>query len=141
MGYKFEFPLAFGLQKTGLPLIVTSGKLKNLCFLIDTGATHNVIFAFIYEHFKDDFRTLKEQRNIMGIGGHYQKCPTIEATLNFEGVDYTSKFSVLDATDAIIQVQQETGVQIHGILSTSFLMENNWIIDFNKLIIKTNDSK
>ena len=77
----------------------------------------------------------------MGIGGHYQKCPTIEATLNFEGVDYTSKFSVLDATDAIIQVQQETGVQIHGILSTSFLMENNWIIDFNKLIIKTNDSK
>lgn len=37
-----ELPLTLGLQKTGLPLIVTSGKLKNLCFLIDTGATHNV---------------------------------------------------------------------------------------------------
>ena len=36
-----EFPLAFGLQKTGLPLIVTSGKLKNLCFLIDTGSNYN----------------------------------------------------------------------------------------------------
>lgn len=38
-----EFPLALGLEKIGLPLIVTSGKLKNLCFLIDTGATHNVL--------------------------------------------------------------------------------------------------
>ena len=28
-----EFPLAFGLQKTGLPLIVTSGKLKNLQYI------------------------------------------------------------------------------------------------------------
>ena len=35
-----EFPLTLGLQKTGLPLIVTSGKLKNLCFLVDTGAYH-----------------------------------------------------------------------------------------------------
>ena len=40
-----EFPLTLGLQKTGLPLIVTSGKLKNLCFLVDTGATHNVLFT------------------------------------------------------------------------------------------------
>ena len=37
-----EFPLTLVLQKTGLPLIVTSGKLKNLCSLMDTGATHNV---------------------------------------------------------------------------------------------------
>ena len=37
-----EFPLTLVLQKTGLPLIVTSGKLKNLWSLMDTGATHNV---------------------------------------------------------------------------------------------------
>lgn len=44
MSNKLEFPLTLGLQKTDLPLIVTSDKLKNLCFLIDTGATHNVLF-------------------------------------------------------------------------------------------------
>lgn len=130
-----EFSLTFGLRKTGLPLIVTSGKLKNLCFLIDTGATHNILFTYVYEHFKDEFKTLNEKQNIMGIEGQYKEAPIIEATFNFEGVDYTSTFSVLDATDAIAQVQQETGVQIHGILSTTFLMENNWIIDFEKLII------
>lgn len=131
-----EFSLTFGLGKTGLPLIVTSGRLKNLCFLIDTGATHNVLFSYVYEHFKDEFKTLDEKQNIMGIEGHYEETPTIEATFNFEGIDYTSTFSVLDATDAIAQVQQETGVQIHGILGTQFLVKNKWIIDFKELTLK-----
>ncbi len=133
-----EFPLTLGLQKTGLPLIVTSGKLKNLCFLIDTGATHNVLFTYVYEHFRSEFKLLSEKQNIMGIEGHCKETPIIEATFDFEGSEYTSTFSVFDATEAIAQVQQETGVQIHGILSTDFLIQNKWIINFDKLIISTN---
>lgn len=110
-------PLAYGLQKTGLPLIITSGKLKNLCFLIDTGATHNILFNYVYEHFKDEFKHLDGKQNVMGIEGHYKETPIIEATFNFEGTDYTSTFSVFDATDAIAQVQEETGIRIHGVFS------------------------
>ena len=122
-----EFPLTFGLQKAGLPLILTSGKTNNLCFLIDTGATHNTLFDFVYEH-----RT-------MGIEGHYKETPIIEATFNFEGRDYTSTFSVLDASGAIRQVQDETGIQIHGVLGVQFLIENKWIIDFEQM--KVTDEK
>lgn len=132
-----KFPLTLGLQETGLSLIVTSDKLKNLCFLIDTGATHNILFNYVYEHFKDEFRVLEEKQKIMGIEGEYKETPVIKATFTFEGIDYTSTFSVLDATDAIAQVQKETGVQIHGILSTDFLVKNKWILDFDKLIITT----
>ena len=60
-------------------------------------------------------------------------------TFNFEGTDYTSSFSVFDGSDAIRQIQEETGVQIHGILSTDFLVKNKWIIDFDKLTIRTTD--
>lgn len=139
MSDRFVFPLTFGLQKTGLPLIVTSVGLKSLCFLIDTGATHNILFNYVYEHFKDEFKYLDGKQNIMGIEGHYEETPIIEATFNFEGIDYTSTFSVLDATDAIAQVQEETGVQIHGVLGVEFLMENKWIIDFETYNIKCND--
>ena len=59
-----EFPLALGLEKTGLPLIISS---DNLCFFIDTGSTHNTLFSFVYEHFKDRFKVLEERRNIIGI--------------------------------------------------------------------------
>ena len=134
-----EFPLTLGLQKTGLPLIVTSGKLKNLCFLVDTGATHNVLFAYVFEHFKNEFKVLEEHQSTMGIEGNYKECPTIEATFTFEGNDYTSTFTVLDATNTVAQIQEETGVQIHGILSTDFLVKNKWILDFDKLTIKTTD--
>ena len=136
-----EFLLTLGLQKTGLPLIITSGKLKNLCFLIDTGSTHNILFSYVYEHFRDKFKILNNTQNIMGIEGEYKETPIIEATFNFEGKDYTSTFSVFDATDAIVQVQYETGVQIHGILSTDFFIQNKWIINFDKLIISTDDSE
>lgn len=136
-----EFPLSFGLQTTGFPLIITSGKLKNLCFLIDTGATYNILFSYVYEHFKNEFRVLEDKQNIMGIEGKYRETPIIEATFNFEGTDYTSSFSVFDATEAISQIQQETGTQIHGILSTDFLVKNKWILDFDKLKIITNNIK
>lgn len=134
-----EFPLALGLEKVGLPLILTSGRLKNVCFLIDTGATHNIIFKFVYEHFKNEFKLLDGTYRSMGIEGHYKESPIIEATFNFEGTDYTSTFSVVDASDIVIQIQEETGMQIHGFLGIPFLMENKWIVDFDKLIVKTNN--
>lgn len=134
-----KFPLTYGLHKTGLPLIITSGRLKNLCFLIDTGATHNVLFAYVYEHFKDEFMLLDNKQNIMGIEGHNTETSVIKATFNFEGIDYTSTFSVFDATDTIVQVQKETEVQIHGILGVQFMLENNWIIDFEKQLIICNE--
>ena len=133
-----EFPLTLGLQKSGLPLILTSGELKNICFLIDTGSTHNILFDFVYNHFKDEFNILNNTQLLMGIEGHYKETPIIEATFNFEGRDYTSTFSVLEANEAIKRIQDETGVQIHGVLGIKFLLENKWIVDFEKLEIKSN---
>lgn len=129
-----EFPLSLGLQKAGLPLIISEN--NNLCFLLDTGATHNVIFNYVYEHIKEEFKRLDKNQSIMGIEGNYQETPIVEATFNFEGVDYTSSFSVLEASDAMQQVQKETGIQIHGILGVQFLLENKWILDFKNKIIK-----
>ena len=133
-----EFPIAYSLEKVGLPLILTSGKLKNLCFMIATGSTHNIFFDFVYNHFKDEFNILNNTQLLMGIEGHYKETPIIEATFNFEGMDYTSTFSILEANEAISQVQDETGVQIHGVLGIKFLLENKWIVDFEKLEIKSN---
>lgn len=46
-----ELPLTLGLQKTGLPLIVTSGKLKNLCFLIVMSGYKLVLTPILYLFF------------------------------------------------------------------------------------------
>ena len=129
------FPLIFGLEKIGLPLILTSGRKKNVCFLIDTGSTHNTLFSFVYEHFKDDFRIIEEKQETMGIESRFLGSTTVEGTFNFEGTEYTSTFEVVKANDMITQLQEDTGVQLHGILGIPFLTENKWKIDFEKMIV------
>lgn len=130
-----RFSLNFGIEKTGMPLILTSGRKKNVCFLIDTGSTHNTIFSFVYEHFKDEFRIIEENQKTMGIESRFQDSTTVEGTFNFDGTEYTSTFEVVKANDAIAKIQEETGVQLHGILGIPFLMENKWKIDFEKMIV------
>ena len=130
-----RFSLNFGIEKTGMPLILTSGRKKNVCFLIDTGSTHNTLFSFVYEHFKDEFRIIEEEQTTTGIESRFQKSTTVEGTFNFDGTEYTSTFEVVKANDAIAKIQEETGVQLHGILGIPFLMENKWKIDFEKMIV------
>lgn len=49
-----EIPILWSLQKAYMPLVVTHGKVEALCFLIDTGATHNVLFSHVYEGLKEE---------------------------------------------------------------------------------------
>ena len=132
-----EYPINYGLEKAGLPLILTTDNPKNLCFLIDTGSTNDVIFDFVYEHFKDYFTLTAENQNIMGIDGSLKPSIIVNVDLQFEDLSYKAPFVILEANDAITQVQTETGIQIHGVLGIPFLMENKCLIDFNRLIIKT----
>lgn len=126
----------FGIEKIGLPIIVTSSK-PNLCFLIDTGATHNIIFSYVYEELPNLFPTTPCQlSSVIGIDGIKKKVIQVDATLLFDNKKVSSTFSVVDATRAVIHVQQESGIQIHGILGIPFLTENRWILDFNNLTLQ-----
>ena len=62
---------------------------------------------------------LEEKHNIMG-GGKTTCAPVIEVAFNSEGANYTFSFFVLDMSEAVSHMQEETGVQIHGLLSTQF---------------------
>lgn len=131
-----KYPIHFGLGKAGLPLILTTDNPKNLCFLIDTGSTNDVIFDFVYQHFKDYFTLTTESQNIMGIDGSLKPSFIVNAELQFDDLRYKAPFVVLEANDAIAQVQSETGIQIHGVLGIPFLVENRCLIDFEKLTIQ-----
>lgn len=128
-----KISLQYSIEKTGLPLIVTSGK-PNLCFLIDTGASHNIIFSYVYEELPNLFSATPCQLSqVIGIDGIRKRLIQVNATLPFDNNKVPSTFSVLDATEAVIQVQQESGIQIHGILGIPFLTQNKWILDFDTL--------
>ena len=130
-----KIPIEYSLTKLGLPLIVTSSK-PNLCFLIDTGATHNIVFSYVYEEIPQYFSALQDTSCLMGIEGTQQRTNQIESTISFDDKESRVTFSVMDANAAILQIQKESGVQIHGILGIPFLTQNKWILDFNNLSVQ-----
>lgn len=132
-----EYPIHYGLEKAGLPLILTTENPKNLCFLIDTGSTNNIVFDFVYELFKDCFTPTSDSQNIMGIDGSLKPTIIVNAEFQFDDIRYKAPFVVIEANDAIIQVQEETGIQIHGILGIPFLLDNKLVLNFNNLKIQS----
>lgn len=130
--------LSESLLKLSMPLVKARVCGVNLTFLVDTGSTHNVIASFVYEQIRNAFMITGESNKVMGVDGKYQDVIIVNATLEIEGVELKSDFNVVDMSDAVMQLQDETGLQLHGLLGIPFLMDNKCIIDFGKQEITIN---
>ena len=73
----------------------------------------------------------------MGIDGSRKNVRQVRCAIAFEGKQSDVTFSVVDAEKAISIVQNESGIQKHGILGMPFLIENKWGLDFKKLQVRT----
>lgn len=124
------------IKCVGLPIILTSSK-PHLNFLIDTGASHNVIFSFVYEGLPDYFSLLDSEKSMYGIEGNVVNNRQVKATIEIENTKAETTFSVLEADEVVYRMQHENGFQLHGILGSEFLADNKWIIDFDNLQIIT----
>lgn len=54
-----EQNFSYSIAKVGLPLVVTSSS-PHLCFLVDTGASHNIIFSFVLEALNNEYKQMEE---------------------------------------------------------------------------------
>ena len=131
-----DYSIIYGLNKTRLPVIPVEVEGKHLCFIIDTGSTCSLIDSDVAAYFTD-IATPVGDYNVSGIDGTKQKVDIVILPFNFEGKAYRPKFCVKPLLlDAFKGIEAESGIQIHGLLGTDFLLENKWTIDFDKLIIK-----
>lgn len=125
-----KYSIAAGIQNLSMPLLNVKIANMKLTFLIDTGATHNVIASFVYEQMKDAFVLLNEKNKMRGIEGNSKEAPIVEALVIIAGAGIRTKFSVVNMNNTIIQLQDETGLQLHGFLGIPFLMDNKCILNF-----------
>lgn len=126
-----KYSIAAGIQNLSMPLLNVKIANMKLTFLIDTGATHNVIASFVYEQMRDAFVLLNDKNKIMGVEGNSKETPVVEAHVIIAETSMQTKFSVVNMNDTIIQLQDETGLQLHGFLGIPFLMDNKCILDFS----------
>ena len=102
---------------------------KHLCFILDTGSTCCLIDSNVVEYFKGIVEPIGDYY-ISGIDGTRHKIDVVILPFNFEGHTYKSKFCVQPLLDVFKSIEEESGIQVHGLLGTDFLIENKWIIDF-----------
>lgn len=123
-----------GLNKVQLPIIHVKIENKYLCFILDTGSTCSLIDSTVVEYFKDIVEPVGDYC-ISGIEGTKHKVDIITLPFNFEGQAYKPKFCVRPLLDAFKSIEEENGIQVHGLLGTDFLLENQWIVDFRTLTL------
>ena len=109
-----EHNLSFSISKVQLPLIIVKVKEKYICFILDTGSTCSLIDSTVVEYFKDI---------VEPVGDYYIN--------GIEGSKH--KVDMITLPDAFKSIEDESGIQVHALLGTDFLLENKWIIDFEKL--------
>ena len=129
-----EHNLSFSISKVQLPLIIVKVKEKYICFILDTGSTCNLIDSTVVEYFKDIVEPVGDYC-ISGIEGTKHKVDMITLPFNFEGQVYKPRFCVRPLLDAFKSIEDESGIQVHGLLGTDFLLENQWIVDFRTLTL------
>ena len=123
-----------GLNKVQLPIIHVKIENKYLCFILDTGSTCSLIDSTVVEYFKDIVEPVGDYC-ISGIEGSKHKVDIVTLPFNFEGQIYKPKFCVRPLLDAFKSIEEENGIQVHGLLGTDFLLENQWIVDFRTLTL------
>lgn len=126
--------LSYGICKTKLPIILVEIEDKYLCFILDTGSTCSLIDSTVVEYFKDIVEPVGDYC-ISGIEGTKHKVDIVTLSFNFEGQIYKPKFCVTPLLDAFKSIEEENGIQVHGLLGTDFLLENQWIVDFRTLTL------
>ena len=126
--------LYYGLNQTKLPIIMVEIENKHLCFILDTGSNCRLIDSNVVEYFKDIVESIGDYC-ISGIDGTKHKVDVVILPFNFEGYTYETKFCVQPLSNVFKDIEEESGIQVHGLLGTDFLIDNKWIIDFKELNI------
>ena len=121
------------LTQVGLPLILVKAQAQYLCFLLDTGSNINVLDKKVAEFFQLSGGTAQQQQ--FGIDGTLQTTDVVKLTFSLEEREYKADFSVMDLSSAFGKVEEESGIQIHGLLGCSFMEQQNWVLDFEKLCL------
>ena len=128
------YSLINGLNKVQLPIIHVKIENKCLCFILDTGSTCSLIDSNVVEYFKDIVEPVGDYY-ISGIEGTKHKVDIITLPFTFEGQTYKPKFCVKPLLDAFKGIEDDSGIQVQGLLGTDFLLENKWSLNFDKLEI------
>lgn len=87
------------VRRAAMPLVTTDD--GSLCFLIDTGASYNVLIGDSYRNHMDDFRKEPGADYLLGMNGEPQRIFIASGEISLGGTEFKVKFGVMELTEAL----------------------------------------
>ena len=117
---------------TGLPVVTFINNGNKFNFLLDTGASLSIIDSNIVDKLKNT--PTEGKGTVFGMEGNKVDVTYTDIILEYKNKKFTENFQIVDMKTAFDGVKKETGVTVHGILGSSFLQNNKYVLDFKELI-------
>lgn len=138
--YKYEeemFKISFkeSLDLVGVPIITFKNNNKKYNFILDTGASESVIHSKILDEL--EYIKIDRESQLWGMEGNIQTTTYAEIPLYYWGVEFEEQFQIVDMSSSFIKIKEEFGVNVVGILGSSFFNKYNYILDFKRLVAYT----
>ena len=115
--------LTRSLQAIGLPLIRFEKDGQTLRFLLDTGASMNLIKKEVLAQFRDDADQLPQRMEYYGIDNVCHETHLYSFKFKLGEYVYSEVFQEMQNADALVFELEQGSVEVHGILSSQFFMK------------------
>ena len=120
-----------GFVSPNIPIATFQQGDTELNFILDTGSDNNIIDSNMLPKLK--YEKSDSRMHLTGLGGS-QEVEMCDITFTFEDESFTAPFLISDMKEAFTLIRKCHAIPIHGMLGSKFLVENNLILDFNKMI-------
>lgn len=123
------------LEQIHLPIIEVKVQNMHLHFILDTGSTNSIlddrVIILLEDHISYDGKY-----ELQGIEGN--AIQSLQGVLSFVfcGKSYQQTFCFMSLQKPFEAIKRDSGIEVHGILGTDFLMANKWIIDFKEGVVR-----
>ena len=136
-----EISLKNSIEAVRMTLLNANVGNCQLTFDIDTGSTENIVFDFVANQLSDVFKPIEGSSKVFGIDGNYKENPCVEAELSIGDKSFKVRFNAVNADQTVINLQNDYGFQLHGILGIPFLLDNHCVINFNNKTITIEENE
>jgi hypothetical protein len=121
------------ISKTGLVYVPFTCNGKELNFLLDTGSTISYIDAQTAVELGCKFKRCSEV--VTGLGGDQEITEYCEIKLETPTTVTEIELPLANFKYAFSQVEEESGIEIHGLLGNNFLLASKYVIDYDKMMV------
>lgn len=132
--YVFSFEDTMGTHRVPVVSFEHNGQTVN--FIIDSGATHSVINISSVDKFEGELLENAEG-TMYGIDGNIVNTRLANVEITKNGHAFQDVFQILPIP-GIDMMSAQNGIEVHGILGSSFLKKYQFIINYKHLKAFTN---